>query len=359
MADKTTDASSRPEFVRNRRIQGRQAQYSFPSTPLPHGIQFIFEEYDYNKFVSTLNKGEGLTTNASDDPNSVYKFGLNTPISKTGPVVSKFTSIELPFPRSLVDANNIRNEQFERSFLFERLVSSLSSAGDFTGIIDQLGTTAKDILSGFRNVGRGEGFKLPDQIGGKSSQEVFGNVSAAAQYLGRSVLPGDLGKQLGQGGGFIANPQQSLAFTGVDLKNYSFEWDFFPSNKDDSEQIKKIIQILKHHSLPGVSNAGVADVRGLGRAFLTYPSVVIINLLGVDESHFVRFKPAMLTNVTVNYGNNGMISILKGGKPSALTLSLSFTEMNIHTREDYPLIDDTDASVKSGDPGTPDQGVLA
>ena len=331
MGDKSETSKqtqNRPETIRNR-ARGRNATYSFPSEAFPHGIQFIFKDYDYNKFISVLDKGKTVASDTSGDLGRIEKFGLNAVSAGAAP--KSFTSIELPFPRTLLDQNNIRNEGYERSFLFERLTSSLAAAGDVSGIIGGLEDISTKILSGVRKIGSGEFSSSNIQ----SMLPDFGDAAAAAQYISRTILPGDLSKQLGQAGGFIANPQQSLAFTGVDLKNFTFQWDLFPSNRADSEQLKRIIQVLKHKALPGVSNIGT--VAGGSRAFLTYPDVVVINLLGIDESHFVRFKPAMLTNVSVDYGTGGQVSILRGGKPAAVTLSLSFTELNIHTREDYPM----------------------
>jgi hypothetical protein len=87
--------------------------------------------------------------------------------------------------------------------------------------------------------------------------------------------------------------------------------------------------------------SALLNQQGFGRVFLEYPSVVIVNLLGVDETHFVRFKPAMITNLTVDYGAGSEISIIKGGRPSAVTLRMDFTEFNIHTSEDYENVDGT------------------
>lgn len=341
------NSTSRPEALRNRYRNGRQTKYSFPSTPLPHGIQFIFKKYDYNTYINSINKGELAGKTKDNDPNRVQKFTFN-PLANAnkGPVPSEFTSIELPFPRTLTDATAINNQSFERSFLFERLTGALASSGDLSGLTESISGLASGILGAVRGIGKGESVEnaIKQQLESEQAKKSginFGNIAAASQYLARTFLPGDLQKQAGQAAGVAANPQTTLAFTGVDLKNYSFSWDLFPANKSDSEQIQQIIRALKNCALPGVN--GIADVPGLQRAYLTYPQVVIVNLLGVDETHFVRFKPAMLTNVTVEYGApGGMISIIKGGKPASLSLRLDFTELNIHTAEDYAAPSDED-----------------
>ena len=54
--------------------------------------------------------------------------------------------------------------------------------------------------------------------------------------------------------------------------------------------------------------------------------------------HFISsilFKPAFITGINVNYGPGG-IAFLESGQPAGVNLSLSFKEMDIWTRDDYP-----------------------
>ena len=330
--------SSRPELKRK---QGRSSRlggtsYVFPSIPHPHGLQMIFMDYDYNRFINNMTEGATLTTSNADDPNAVRKLGFVAD-ANVAPEVESYVNVELPFPRALQDQNRINNQAYERSFLFERLTSSLAAAGDFSGIVGSLGGIAKDVLGAIRGAASGEGDTTEAVSKVLADNSLTQNLAGGAQYLARSFLPGDLQKQAAGVGGIVANPLQTLAFTGVDLKSYTFTWDLFPSSKADSDRIKKIVNLLKHKALPQVG-AGEATVQGMNRAFLKYPSVVRLNLIGVDESHFVRFKPAMLTDVSVDYsGPASQVGIMKGGRPAAVTLTLSFTELTIHTSEDYPI----------------------
>ena len=338
--------SSRPEQVRKTGRSSRLGgtSYVFPSIPHPHGLQLIFMDYDYNRFINNMTEGSTLTTSNADDPNAIKKLGF-VPAANVAPEVESYVNVELPFPRTLQDQNRINNQAYERSFIFERLTSSLAAAGDTSGITKQIGSIAKDVLGAIREAAAGGG-DTTEAIGkALSGNKLTQNLAGGAQYLARSFLPGDLQKQAAGVGGIVANPLQTLAFTGVDLKSYSFTWDLFPSSKADSERIKKIVNLLKNKALPQVG-AGEATVQGMNRAFLKYPSVVRLNLLGVDESHFVRFKPAMLTDVSVDYsGPASQVGIMKGGRPAAVTLTLSFTELTIHTSEDYPITpDEADSS---------------
>jgi hypothetical protein len=115
----------------------------------------------------------------------------------------------------------------------------------------------------------------------------------------------------------------------------------FPSNENDTNTIKQIVDFLKRKSLPTVQGVTAGkdggEVPGLSRAFLKYPSVVYLNLLGVNEDYFVRFKPCMISNVTVSYGQGGFVTIMNGGVPNSVSLSITFQELSIQTSDDYPV----------------------
>jgi len=322
MAEETK--SNQPEVVRNRWKNGKQTYLSFPTKPFPHGIQMIFKEYNYSEFV-------------------VNKRGLN-PIR---PQVEGTRSIELPFPRTMVDSTGVRIASFERNFLTERIAASIAGQSGTQigqGIMDMAGAAASFLQNAAGAVVRDPSMALSamqDALGRVTKEQGL-NTARLASFLIRNFLPEELSKTVGGITGTAINPNETLAFEGVDLKSYTFSWDLFPSNKSDSDQILQITRLLKRELLPRFSSGGLTDLGpfategiSVDRIFLKYPSVVIINLLGVDPLSWMRFKPAMLTNVSVDYAGGGTMGIVAGGRPAGVNLSLSFTELSIHTAEDY------------------------
>lgn len=333
--------SNRPEILRNRRQAGRQAQMSFPTKPFPHGIQFIFHDYDYSKFVSSIK------VNNTDGKTSITSNPLGLTEELTGAEEVATNSIELPFPRTLTDSQNIRVNTFERGFFAERAASLVSQTGsNFGDAYNSIMSGAKTLLGKVRESGTAiaqDPSSILSMVGDAFPNIDRGQAQTLATFLARDLIGSGLSQTLGGAAGLAVNPQDTLSFTGVDLKTFNFSWDLYPSNKDDSEQLKKIINFIKRKTLP--ETISVAGSQSLNRAFLKYPSVVEINLLGVNEAHFMRFKRAMISNVTVDYGTGGMVTIMKGGVPSAVTLTLSFQELNIHTAEDYDVPPGDNASV--------------
>ena len=345
------DTSPAAVIARAKRIEGFNSELSFPVRAHSHGIQLIFKQYSFAKLVAE-NSGREL--------NSV-QFGTTGFAEKKGQ-----QSFYLPFPTSLQDSTGLTYNNFERDLVMSVVGESLSSAvnsvaNDPTGAaegaksaqskLEKFGSNVSKTLRtnpGMKGVtmlaqqfrdGVGSGLKL-----GGDSAKLF------AAYLARN-FNGDIGKTIAMDSGMAINPSETLAFEGVDLKSYTFDWDLYPESKADSDRIKEIIKSLKRRILPTTSGGGFGESAEslfpegaarqaaasgpLQRMFLSYPDAVYINLVGVDGSHFPQFKPAMCTGMDVDYGAAGSMVIAKGGRPAAINISLQFSELVIHTAEDY------------------------
>jgi hypothetical protein len=360
--------SSRPELLKKRMQNnmgklngqtldggGENGYYSFPSKPMPHGLLLQFKNYDYQRYVSGIEKVKDKNGDDLIRENSNLGFvpTLAQAFSSEGdnqqkPDLKQSTALELPFPRTLQDSQGIRIQQFERDFLYERIASGLASFDEGGGLSNMFGNitdTASQLLDSAVSYGKSAGKTANEQgIGtamfealksGASAVGSFDSSKAAAMagYLARNFISGEIAKSISVVGERVVNPQETLSFSGVDLRNFTFSWDLYPSNKKDTQNITNIIKLLKQKALPQVENAGAGGVTA--RAFLNYPSIVELNLLGVQEEHFMRFKRCMIQNVTADYGAGGMPEIIKGGVPAAVSLSITFMELQIHTAEDY------------------------
>jgi|TARA_B100001093_G_scaffold110887_1_gene103213 hypothetical protein len=356
--------TSRPELLKlrsQRDNDGRRngktmgSYLSFPTKPMPHGLLLQFKSYNYKDYVSAITKttDKAGKTKIEENKNlgfvpSIAGYNLTNEAGSNKPVISSSDAIELPFPRTLQDSTNIRVQQFERDFLYERLASGIASFNDgegglsnfFSGVAGATENLLDSTFNAFKSAGQNAG---NDGV----VQTLFGAIKGAAQkmgnfdtnqamamagYLARNFIPGEIAKSVGVVSQKTVNPQETLSFSGVDLRNFTFSWDLYPSNPSDTQAINKIINRLKMKALPTTqSAAGTATAR----AFLNYPDIVELNLLGVKEDHFMRFKRCMIQSVTVDYGAGGMPEIIKGGVPAAITLTVTFSEIQIQTAHDY------------------------
>lgn len=356
------EATNRPEDViasaRRKRQQSAQI-LTFPVKPLsPHGIQFIFKEYNFNAFVASQEGRYGNT-------NPLAKYQKTNENNKKVDLESTLT-IELPFPTALTDATGLTISGIERDLVTAAIGDSLSSAFKSSkeegqtllkGIVNRLQGIGSDLANTYQTGAAGKG----GFAGGVTSVagQIYDNLNETLKigmdsakllgaYLARNFL-GDISKTIAMDSAFAINPQETLAFEGVSLKQYTFDWDLYPSNKADSDRIKELVRKVKSRILPKMSGGVFEATLGaqlkkeginvrsgaLGRLFLSYPDTVIMNLVGVDESHWPLFKPAMCTGIDIDYAGGGEMVIAKGGVPAAIKLSMTFSELVIHTQDDY------------------------
>lgn len=310
---------NRPEVYERRKSGESKTSYqSFPAQPHPHSMLMVFKKYDYSKYADGFNSREATLVNRDGRASGVGLRSAN--------------AIELPFPKTLVDATDLRINGFERDPFVETIAAKLNSfaggadVGNIPDLLQSTGAGMAAAMSG-GNLG-GSINNIASQFLGTSIKDV----ASGAQYLLRNspLMSGTVGKSVDIATNQTLNPRETLAFEGVNLRSHQFSWELFPSNTTDSERIRSIVSMIKRNSLPTVT-----DLAGIPKAFLQYPSTVDMYLLGVNEDHFVKFKTSMVTQFTVDYGAGGGVAIMKGGKPAGVTIQLSFQELEIETAHDY------------------------
>jgi len=124
--------------------------------------------------------------------------------------------------------------------------------------------------------------------------------------------------------GVADNPYMEVLFDKVGMREFNYSFTFAPKNPDESEDIKKIINLFRFHMLP--------ELRGDAARFLTLPSEFDIHymFMGEDgaatENHYYhKISTCVLQNLSVDYTPNGVKSF-SNGAPTQMTLSLSFKE---------------------------------
>jgi len=332
--------AAQKEYHKKRNQTGKLI--TFPSKPHPHGMLMVFKKYNYR----SVEEGYPLLKNTLRSAT-----GRSAGVELAGQA-----GIQLPFPLGLVDNTSLRINNFQRDPLTESLAAAakpfLQPGGNSMSIREAGGLAfggLKNLLNGIEGVGKDMAsgnspitargiMDSALEMGNKFLDTDLTKLGAAAAYLLRSNLPGDLGSQVDAVLGSAINPREALAFQGVDMKTHSFSWEMYPSNRTDSLAIKNIVNMLKSNSLPSVEDlslgSGDNQVQIVAEAFLNYPAVVDIYLLGVNEEHFMKFKTCMVTNFTVDYGASET-GMLQGGKPVAVNLGIQLAELAIHTANDY------------------------
>lgn len=286
MADSALIAGS-TSTIDQRKSERTYTKYQFPADLGAHAMIINFVDYSYN---NTLAGGTNAVTS------STIVLPLPAQLQDSFAITTKNTQLNTAGAIGLDIMNGTLNGQ--NPFDIERMIASAQNVN------------ARDMAAFGGRVGA-------DYI---SKNFGVGGLSAAADIATATAL----------------NPHVVLDFDGVALKSHTFNWQFAPKNRSESDAIRDIITEFRRKILPGykgIQGGGTA----LTRALLTYPNLIRVSLVGVDQSYFYYFKPGMVNTFSVHYGDAGTpgVSLLAGGKPTTVSIELSFTEAAIHTREDY------------------------
>jgi len=201
------------------------------------------------------------------------------------------------------------------------------------------------IINSFGQEGIGGGFDTIKQIFGQIGKDAA--AAAKNAQIQNAVLAAISGAAIGNlGGNVTANqlvsratgqvfqPNLELLFNGVNLRVFPFTFEFFPRNRDEGVEVKRIIRLLKESMLP--SKGGAEGV------FISAPHIFQLTYMKGDGSHpfLNKFLPMALTNMSVNYTGSNTYSTFYDGTPTHIKVEVLFKELNPIYREDYDELGD-------------------
>jgi hypothetical protein len=342
--------SKRPEqtIKNNELMNATQSKLMrFPDKPFPHSMLLIFEEYKYEKFKS----GEfGSSVPASAK-------GIISDDRATGIGLRSVNSIELPFPKQLTDNTGLIYNDMRQNPLAEGAVQMAlkASSGD--------GSSLGGLPDAIKNMGEGAAAMAGSTEGGamgaiKSIGKSIADTSTAdaaaiTRYMLSKFVPDSIAGAVNLAAATVLNPRETISFEGVQLKTHTFSWDLYPDNHRDSAKIQDIIKQMKLNVLPDVvditsENAGA----GIKKAFLKFPRTCKIHLIGVDQEYYMKFKPCMVTSMSVDYAAGGTLGIIAGGRPAGVSITLNLQELQIETTADYGVDPSGMEGIDTEDAGT-------
>lgn len=231
--------------------------------------------------------------------------------------------IVLPLPKTMQDTQGIRNQAKELG-VSGALVADLMSSTLNGNLSDKM----RDLAGKLSDMGNNE--------------NVVVDGTSAILYFQRSALDkisSGAGAALGITSGKAINPHSVINFEGVDMKTHNFTWSLSPKNESESKIVSAIIKKLKSKALPsyeGVTGGTDLGMSGgsLSRALLNYPDLVYVYFTGINQDNWYYLKPCMINQIIVDYTPHG-VSVLEGGNPTSMELTISMVETEIHTRADY------------------------
>lgn len=127
--------------------------------------------------------------------------------------------------------------------------------------------------------------------------------------------------------GLAPNPKKEQVFKGVDFRTFQFDYQFFPRNEKEAENVLNIIKEFKYHMHPEFKDAN--------NFLYIYPSEFDIFYYadGKENTNVHRHTSCVLTEMNINYTPNGQFTTFDNGMPTQINMSLSFRELALLTKD--------------------------
>ena len=127
------------------------------------------------------------------------------------------------------------------------------------------------------------------------------------------------------------NPYLEVLFDKMNLRNFSYTFTLAPKNTDERDDIQRIIQLFRFHMSP--------EVISENNRFLRLPSEFDIHYMyqhksgqASENDYYNKIATCVMTECDVNYTPDGVNSF-DDGSPTKMTMKLSFTELEMLTKE--------------------------
>ena len=172
---------------------------------------------------------------------------------------------------------------------------------------------------------------------------------AAIGYEALSVVAQEIFKNLG--GGFIEaltgaegvvplankvfgraeNPFVEVFFSSMNVRTFTYNFNFAPRNRDETTEVQQIIQLFRFHMAP--------EMQASNNRYLTLPSEFDIHYMykaengnGYENDFYGRIGTCVLESVQTNY-TPGKVASFSDGAPTKITMTLTFKETEALTKE--------------------------
>lgn len=219
-------------------------------------------------------------------------------------------------------------------------------AGAIVGTVDLI----EKALSGQLKSGEG------GTIGMKAMKDLTKMAQKAAYKSMDAVAPGIRALMQIKSGRIISNKME-LSFEGVGRREFSYTFIFIPKSEREAQVVEQIIYMFKYHALPAWAKGYRADppkdeATGItpqtkpkmvssGRSMTIPDTFDIEYMYQAKNNNFLnKISTCFCSNVSVQYGGDRYVAYNetegifgKGNPPQRTTLTLTFKEMEIITRD--------------------------
>ena len=259
-------------------------------------LRKLREGYSNNDDVAKLHKNKQKRAS-----------GLGSVLSTTTRISD---SVALYLPPNVQDSTSAGYTDAQTGMVGFALQKAIIGGVDFLGKdYEGAANTVMDTLGG---------------IGGEAVKKAITNFAEAITET--ECAAGLFNKTFGQ----ADNPFMEVLFDKMAMRNFTYNFTFAPKNKDERDDVQKIIALFRFHMAP--------ELQGQAARFLTLPSEFDIQYMyqsqtgqASENDYYNKIATCVLTDCQVDYTPGGVRSF-DDGSPTQIKMSLSFMETQLLTK---------------------------
>ena len=257
------------------------------------------------RYLNVDNEGSILATSGR---NSNALQGLSSVRQTTKRIKD---SIALYLPANVSDNTQAGYQDMQTGILGVGLTDAIAAAGSFSEKdYAAIGKAAGKVTKEFSE-------EILKNIGGSFVEALTGTEGAVP--LANKVF------------GRAENPFVEVFFESMQVRSFTYNFNFAPRNEAETAEIQQIIQLFRYHMAP--------ELQSKNSRYLTLPSEFDIHYMykaengnSFENDFYNRVATCVLENVNTNYTPGGVRSFANGA-PTQITMSLTFKETELLTKE--------------------------
>jgi len=169
--------------------------------------------------------------------------------------------------------------------------------------------------------------KLGGGLEGIAKDMTFRAIGLAGELVGAEGVEALAKKAFGE----ASNPYMEVLFDQMQLRTFTYNFNFAPRNEKEALEVQKIIQLFRFHMAPEL-RPDVNRYLGLPSQFDIHYMYLSKDGVASENNYYNRIATCVLQDCKVNYTPNGVKSFEDGG-PVQTTMTLTFKEIELLTKE--------------------------
>ena len=141
--------------------------------------------------------------------------------------------------------------------------------------------------------------------------------------------------------GLAINPQEEQFYTSPEFRSFSYTFDFYPKNQQESREVHNILWLFKYHMAPSLEGGA-----GFSGRFFKVPSEfeIFYYYKGLQNDFLNKISRCTLQDLSIKYGPEGQwstfdfdsfqsIENVSGAPPVSISATLKFVETSFLTKQ--------------------------